>query len=484
MGTAYESSRQSATQLDRIEGIAIETDRQIEENGVYSKRGLLSCLVFIVILGFVLRATLYWNVAQHVETAISPDSELYLDLGRHFSAAYIDSLPDHQADSLRRTPGYPLFCIFCVHFLGDRITSILVVQVVISTVTILATFVLASRLASSHVALVASLFLALEPLSITYTNYVRPETLFTFVLVCGTIAWVHSLDHEVRWYCCGVGFLLGVTVLIRPVTTYMAPFLCLADFFLRRRQVGRFALSACLCLGCVAPAGLWAARNHDLFDHFMISSIEGTNLFYYRAAGAIAEEQGHARLEVADILNARYRAELAACTNPAEMSAMEARLGKDLLWQHPWGFAVSTWKGGMRMLFGPGPAALAMLVKGRAEGKARDQKVLRTVLAFHLLLLYLLMAVGLYRWVRERRKQALIVIGIVLFYLLLVCAGPEAYSRFRLPMMPLLVIPVAAGSCYLLREFRRVVFERHKGKPEPSLISQTPEKLGTAENSL
>ena len=67
-------------------------------------------LAAIIAIALLARGLLCWPAVTQPERGVTHDSEMYLELGRHFTAAYLESLPDYHAASLLRTPGYPLFC--------------------------------------------------------------------------------------------------------------------------------------------------------------------------------------------------------------------------------------------------------------------------------------------------------------------------------------------------------------------------------------
>jgi hypothetical protein len=74
----------------------------------------------------------------------------------------------------------------------------------------------------------------------------------------------------------------------------------------------------------------------------------------------------------------------------------------------------------------------------------------------HLFALYICLSVGLWRLFRTGGRQcrpAHLVLGCLICYLLAVSAGPEAYSRFRVPLMPFLALYGGYGlACVLSRE--------------------------------
>ena len=154
------------------------------QRGGFASRSLVAVL---------LRVLVFWVVTQHPERAISPDSPTYLELSRHFAQAYVTADAEYRSASLRRTPGYPLFCHLWFRLFGDSVTSILIAQNVLSLICVARRFVLARRSSAQTAANWAAVLVAMDPLAITYSNLIRNEVLFTAVLALGALQWHASL---------------------------------------------------------------------------------------------------------------------------------------------------------------------------------------------------------------------------------------------------------------------------------------------------
>jgi hypothetical protein len=203
------------------------------------------------------------------------------------------------------------------------------------------------------------------------------------------------------------------------------------------------------------PIGGWVARNHGVAGSWTISSAEQVNLLYYSAAGAVAEETGEPRGDVA----ARMQMSLASTNpNPARRSTGASRAtALSILIHHPQGAAVSSSRGLARLLFGPGTSEVRQLLAGKRGARL---PLLSWPLAGYLLVLYLAVAAGVVRLIRTRNRPATVVLGSVALYFLMICTSPVAYSRFRAPLMPLFAIVAAIGIADVSR--------RRQGAPDLS----------------
>jgi hypothetical protein len=237
------------------------------------------------------------------------------------------------------------------------------------------------------------------------------------------------------------GLFFAVATLVRPVTTYLILFLIPADIWLRYRGAGRAAMTVWIVVGFLVPLGGWAARNSSLTGAAVISSVESENLLYQRAAGAIAEETRQTRVIVAERLRLETGTPPVGAVTSGETLKSDAALALRLLLRHPYGALMSTMRGMGRLLVGPGTTSFTEVTTGgRANGF-----LVRWLLAGYLAIMYLGVTIGVVGLVGRRLREPLVVVGVVLVYLVLISSGPEAYSRFRAPVMPLFAVLAGIG---------------------------------------
>jgi hypothetical protein len=179
-----------------------------------------------------------------------------------------------------------------------------------------------------------------------------------------------------------------------------------------------------------------------------VSTIDGHNMLDYRAYGALTESgwaSGRARAYIA--------AELAKRTRPGENSARISKtqlsLGVHILLRHPVGAAKSWARGEAKLLVGPAKTETATLLTGREQLHALWLRALVGLAAVITIAVLVLAAVGT---ASARSLELWLLIGAAA-YLIVISGGPEAYSRFRVPVTPELAILAAIG----MREISRRV---------------------------
>ncbi len=378
-----------------------------------------------------------------------------------------------------RTPGYPLFLAGVYALFGEHYAAAIAAQILLSLATIALVYAMAARLWDARVGLLAALLLALDVASFSHALLLLSETLFTLLIVAMLAAGVRLLQgtedalRDRLKQAALLGLFLALATMTRPVSYYLVVPLGVGALVVgARRWGGRTALAVLglVVLPVALVAGGWQVRNYRLTGSSALSQIEGVNMLFYRAAAVVALRDGvslheaRRRLAGGDKNELIHRAHL----HPeARLGDQWKREGLAVLRSHP-GLLLKTQAAGLAgLLAGPGEGALVRLLGGsaRTEGPLGDVRrlsfgayvqkwVVGAPLAFlafvfaaaHLVLVYAAALPGLVGAARSRRIAGVhLLLWGVLLYLVVVSAGPEAYFRFRVPVMPILAMYAAAG---------------------------------------
>lgn len=396
-----------------------------------------------------------------------PDSLTYLMPARNLLAGLGFVTRTGAAETIR-TPGYPLL----LAAFGARILPVVALQHVLNAAIAAGTLVGARRVGVSRMgSLSGGLIVALDPPTIHYAHKVLSETLFTAVLLAVFLSLLSlpgptprssnqshvPRDRQRKSLLLAAAFATGALVLIRPVA--IAAFLIFALWLticrIPLRWITLFVMASLLL-----PAG-WALRNQRYTGVFTVSSIGGTNLLMFRAAGALAIENGSgdfradlareqklllrdAEAEIEDDLHVPDAEELPH----AVLSRQFSRIAIRTIAEHPRAFAQLTLRGLAINVFDSRSAAMEQV-------SLVPRRLVRTALQFWTAAVALLAAAGLlHLWRRHRREETLL-LAMTIGYFLLISAGGESEARFRVPVIPLLAITAGAGLDMLMRQPRR-----------------------------
>jgi len=316
-------------------------------------------LSLVLALEFILRFALFLYASSDPRRFVADDDSFeYIALAQHLKQGYLepwdhpypwkDELMAHlvvgcfdkklaaYSAGLRRPPGYPLFLALIFKIFGDKYAPVISCQILLSLFTVWLTYRLGRVLFGEVAALLAAFVLAMDPISILYAHYFLTETLFTLVLAIAILWWKRSVQDASFAFSAFSGIMLGACILIRPIASYLPLLMLLVGIIYHRGGPMRRLIGPLwFLLWCLALAGGWMIQNRRMTGTPVLSTIEGKNYLYYRAAGVIAIERRipleQAQLQVHKMLIERIQLE----PNPARLNQMERSLGTEIVLAHP-----------------------------------------------------------------------------------------------------------------------------------------------------
>lgn len=355
-----------------------------------------------------------------------------------------------------RTPGYPLVLI-ALRSIGLTLRQIALLQHVACALAAAALVLIVRAMTGSEfVAVVAGVVTAIDLPAIYHANQILTETtcmLLALTLFVMTWRIAHGADGPIA-----AGLILGAMVLVRPVAMFL--FIPLALFFAwTRRDAVRRIVPLFVASSLLLPA-IWLARNYHVSGVPTLSTNSAVLLLDFHAAGAlairdpgdfdanfirrqaelrkIADERARAAFGVSDVRSIPY----------VQRAAIDTRLGREVVLAHPLAFARLFCRGVAADLLGGGTEALMRITP------------LSRVTAGRLLLVYtslalLLAIIGEASLLRNQRVLGVLIL-IFVGYFIAFTAGALSYSRFRVPILPMYAMAVAAG----VQVLRTTIFRR------------------------
>ena len=393
-----------------------------------------------------------------------PDSPSYLNAARALVTIGKFAVSPDQPDvpQIIRTPGYPLFLAAVLRFVGERYHFIIFLQIGLSVLTLWLTFQIARRLwRAATIALSAAGALALDLASGLSSQEILTETIFTCVLTAAVLIGLQIMAaarpqlHLLALLSVGVAF----AALVRPIAYYLIwGLLAFYIAFWRIRSGCSWRMIARAGLALLLPCGLmlggWQYYNYLRIGSPIFSGIAARNLLFYRGADILAQRDSVSFETAQQQLLAQFDPVRPAGLPRHDLAHVHRQwqqVGLRLVRQHPYLALKSQSRGAMQMLLGPGRESLAHHLRGvtaRWPVSAR----LQTLLLFSAVLVlgccYVSGALALWTLWRPQAPPdwwAHGLLWLVILYLVGLSAGPEAYSRFRVPVMPLLAVYAGAG---------------------------------------
>lgn len=245
----------------------------------------------IVLLMTILSAVMTAAVLLEGPAAVTSDAQRYWQLGE--SVATGDWLLRSHPIAYR-TPGYPWFIAICQVLAGSHsLAMIVVLQGAMHVMLVPIGSWIAARLAgegrSERAAMAAAVLTAVGISRLYFARAVLSESPFLFVMMLhvACIAGLATSRAKMRW-ACAAGWLLGATVLVRPVGQW----LWLAHLFLwipvlwqtsehGARRLDRRLLKSLVAMAVIAVLVIspWWARNVEMFGRLFITEFVGRNVW-------------------------------------------------------------------------------------------------------------------------------------------------------------------------------------------------------------
>ncbi|HET7909827.1 MAG TPA: glycosyltransferase family 39 protein [Nitrospira sp.] len=431
-------------------------------------------LRLVVLLGLLTKISLALLLSHNPQGVFeSSDSHEYHQLALNIMghASFSQSLsPPFEPETIR-TPAYPLLLAGLYSLVGIRPDAVVAIQIALSAVTMLAASRIASLLFGARAGLLTAIFLVLDPVSLYYSQVMLTETLFAAALTLSVLGMLYVSGHpsliSVSW----AGICLALAAYTRPTGYYLGVLLPAMLFFAHRRSHGwRVALVSAVqtCLVFTVLVGAWQIRNYVSTGSTEFSQAKNQYLLIAKAAGIVATRDRISLQEAQQRLAQEHSALLGPTLrrmSRVEVLESQGKFAQGIIAAHPLLLARTTLTGTAANLFGP--SNLAHLFGGDNVALRQaflDKDFSRFPLAdwvralgswtFGLLFLVVLYT-GIWLLVRQKGfvNPDIALLALTAAYVILVSSGPEAYSRFRMPIMPICCILAAGG--YICRKGRR-----------------------------
>jgi hypothetical protein len=391
-------------------------------------------------------------LAFNFNPEFAPDSASYVAQAQSISSTGSARNAVGEPDTVR-TPGYPLFlAAFLLTPFG--LDGAVVAQHILWILVVAATSLLGARVTRSTIAgFVAGVITAIDLPALQATNSILTETVAAVVV--GAAVWqsykAGRSDDAVVAVAAGV--LAGASALIRPIAILFGLALGLA-ILVAGDGKRRVRAAVILLVASLLVTSAWVIRNYLQTGVATLSSISAINLLRYRAAGTLAirdpggidanleRRQAELEAEACRVVETRFGRDCLAVPIATRATVYDDVALPIIFGDLP-ATAMQAGRGLVMILFGGGANMLAGMT-GMSESTAR-----MVALAYAVPLAALAL-IGLpYWWRTDRLAAALLVLTVI--YFLIMSLGAEAYSRFRVPFLPLYAMLAGGGAAVLAR---------------------------------
>jgi Flp pilus assembly protein TadD len=359
-------------------------------------------------------------------------------------------------DIFYQAPLYPYFLALVHALFGPSLTPVRIVQLVLGTASCIFLVIAGTRFFDRKTGLLAGFLLALYPSAIFFDGLVGKSVLdlFFVTLLLAIMGGLHQEDRPKRWF--AAGLVLGGLLLTRENSLVLLCALLLWLVIRKRANARAAAVSAALLLSgwalVVLPVGV---RNYAMGGEFHLTTSQfGPNLYIgnnpaadglyrpLRPGGGDASRERRDNTELAELA-------LGRSLTPGEVSRYWTGRALDFVKESPVRWLALM---GRKWLIFWNREEVADTDDQASYG--RWSVVLRVLdTLFHFGVLFPLAAAGVFLTRHQWRKLWILYLAVVLY------AGSVVLfivlSRFRFPIVPVLVLFAAAGCVIAYQEGSR-----------------------------
>ncbi len=387
-------------------------------------------IALIFIMAFLLRSAfifVYQDAVLLDNAAHSPDGTDYDLFSRNILEGKGGIVPDVLA--ARRPPAYPIFLAGIYFLSGNSRTTARFAQGLLGAFSCVIVYLLTRELFSQTAALIAAFLLAIDYYTIEISAFLLSETLYTFLFLHSLLFILYYYKRKKIKYIFPAGICAGIAALCREIGVFLIPLgVCWLAVFSGEDLKHRLKIALVFFLFCLLPILPWAIRNYFIFHDFVpITASSGHSLYMGNNPRTVAYTGGY------DMFGFLPRSENQSGLFTPQTDAFLKTEAVGFMLNNP---AKTVFYAGQKFVNMWQPYYL----KSPAATKAWVSLTYYPAIIFGLF--------GMFLFLRKSSFTGLL-LGTVIFYALLHIFSLSCI-RFRLPLMPILMIYAGAFACHIL----------------------------------
>lgn len=350
-----------------------------------------------------------------------------------------------------REPGYSLFFLAPIYFLfGQSIFAVQIIQIILSLIIIWLIFRLAKKYFSQKAAVIAALFFAFYPPLIAYSNEILTEIPFTFLLILTIFLIIKAFENDSLKLFILSGIFLGIATLTRFIAVFLPIFLLPFFYFFSKdwRKTIKYFLSITIVL--IIFIFPWLLRNYLIFDTFIFGRLTSGEIFW---SGSYIPWDGE--WKGGDVFPVN---ELTKGLNQFEINEKLTNLAWNNIKENPLGVFLIWLKKPFKIFFKSEFNAVLERENKFAEFFKEQffisPGLIKGILLGINVLIILFAFLGVFSAFSKNKFISTLFL-LVIFYFIIFYLPLNPDSRYKLPLMPYIMVFSSVGLCWL---FNRILF--------------------------
>ncbi len=240
-----------------------------------------SIFIFLAFLfSFIVRFVYLYFLKQnimHIEHSLFGDAAQYILIAKNIvSGNGFNMLPDSNLLA-SRAPLFPFILAGVFKFFGQGYWPARIFQVCISSLVPVITYFVGKEIATKRIAMVSAYISVFYPFYVFYSAYILTETLFVFLSCLSLLYLIRFIKTGFYRDSLLAGIFLGLSALTRPIALGFGLFFVMCYFFTPKHRLKGSAIILSTMFLVVLP---WTIRNYIVFEKFVPITTEAGRVFY------------------------------------------------------------------------------------------------------------------------------------------------------------------------------------------------------------
>ncbi len=393
-------------------------------------------IIGIVLVSIILQLGVALYLPESLSLAV--DGERYVTLRDNLVTKHVFAIRDSGEPCRVNQPLYPLLIALIRIVFGESLLPIKLIQVLLNTVLMGATVLLARQLLPKKSWIFPVALFMLYPSFLVMPALIMTETLYIFFLGLSSLCIVRSIQRQSLWGAVLSGVGMGLVMLTRS-PTYFLPLALVIPFMWAFGRKKKWRQGAVFCLLFLTFYGLvllpWGIRNYVVMGEFAIMSCEsGADLWV-----PSNPDWGSNPSDLTKMIPERYMAEFLRIKGGDYYIGCEAAGGfREVAFQNIRGDPLGYIKRKARAEL----IAMSYLPLSRGFNSREILPPISAIVLFVTrvvqVLLWMLGLIGVFKFWRSHPVEVMALTGMVAYFIL-VNFFTIPNTRFFLPIMPIVL---------------------------------------------
>ena len=225
---------------------------------------------------------------MHIEHSLFGDAAQYILIAKNIALGNgFNMLPDSNLLA-SRAPLFPFILAGVFKFFGQGYWPARIFQVCMSSLVPVITYLIGKEVASKRAAMISACISIFYPFYVFYSAYVLTETLFVFLYCLSLLYLIRFIKTGSYRDSCLAGVFLGLSALTRPIALGFGLVFVICYFFIQGRRFNpapRFSGTGLKGMAMILAAMFfiilpWTIRNYIVFEKFVPITTEAGRAFY------------------------------------------------------------------------------------------------------------------------------------------------------------------------------------------------------------